>query len=325
MADPIKIISLVGALGLVGIGGYMVHRAADGQPVKDLQAGTQPADVEDDTPRVVPGGTTTRPARKLAAPKSDYLWLTDFSNDDLLGNRIPPPPDFERVPVEANGFARWLRCLPLKKGCPPILLFNGSPKPNQTAHVAVVDMDVGGKDLQQCADSCIRLRAEYLFAAGRPDRIRFSTAGGARMEWLKWAQGYRAYLVRGAMRWQQSVQPDNSHAAFRKYLEFVFEYAGTISLSREMKRPGSVNQMRIGDCFVQGGSPGHAVMVVDMAGDKRTGQRVFLLAQGFMPAQEMHILKNPNDPNLSPWYSDAFGDVLVIPEWRFRKEDLRRF
>ena len=53
--------------------------------------------------------------------------------------------------------------------------------------------------------------------------------------------------------------------------------------------------MQIGDVFIKGGFPGHAVVVLDMAENDRTGQRVFLLAQSYMPAQDIHIMKNPTN------------------------------
>ena len=81
----------------------------------------------------------------------------------------------------------------------------------------------------------------------------------------------------------------------------------------------------VGDVFIQGGSPGHAVLVVDVAEDPRTGRGVFLLVQSYMPAQEIHILKNPTDLNLSPWHETGFGETLRTPEWLFRRSDLKRF
>ena len=44
-----------------------------------------------------------------------------------------------------------------------------------------------------------------------------------------------------------------------------------------------------------------------------------------MPAQEMHVLKNPANADGSPWYPLAFGDRLVTPEWPFPRESLRRW
>ncbi len=44
-----------------------------------------------------------------------------------------------------------------------------------------------------------------------------------------------------------------------------------------------------------------------------------------MPAQETQILKNPNEEDISPWYSIDFANQLQTPEWTFSKDDLKRF
>ena len=76
---------------------------------------------------------------------------------------------------------------------------------------------------------------------------------------------------------------------------------------------------------VEGGFPGHAVLVVDMARDPVSGGRVFLLAQSYMPAQDLHILRNPNNARLDPWYALGSGLELTTPEWRFDWPALYRF
>ena len=43
-------------------------------------------------------------------------------------------------------------------------------------------------------------------------------------------------------------------------MQWIFMYAGTLSLSKEMQ-PISINNMQIGDVFIQGGSPGHAMII----------------------------------------------------------------
>ena len=82
-----------------------------------------------------------------------------------------------------------------------------------------------------------------------------------------------------------------------------------------------------GDVFIKGGSPGHAVIVVDVAIYPQTGKKVFLLAQSYMLAQQIHILVNPANRGLSPWYelSDNDEGKLYTPEWVFEKKDLKRF
>ena len=82
-----------------------------------------------------------------------------------------------------------------------------------------------------------------------------------------------------------------------------------------------------GDVFIKGGSPGHAVIVVDVAIYPQTGKKVFLLTQSYMPAQQSQIVVNPANRGLSPWYelSDNDEGKLYTPEWVFEKKDLKRF
>ena len=125
--------------------------------------------------------------------------------------------------------------------------------------------------------------------------------------------------------WRKSSRVKHSYGDFMSYMTLVFSYAGTHSLSLELDDVKSISDMRPGDLFIQGGFPGHAILVVDMAQNPSTGKKVFMLAQSFMPAQEMHILENPTDPDMSPWYPLDFGETLYTPEWRFQKSDLKRF
>ena len=83
--------------------------------------------------------------------------------------------------------------------------------------------------------------------------------------------------------------------------------------------------MEIGDVFVKGGFPGHAVLVADMIENAQTGEKRFLLIQSYMPAQEMHVLKNPASPDGLPWYPAAFAGDLVTPEWTFHPGALHRW
>lgn len=59
-----------------------------------------------------------------------------------------------------------------------------------------------------------------------------------------------------------------------------------------------------------------AVIVVDVAENAR-GQRVFLLAQSFMPAQEIHVLRGPSGER-GPWYEARSDGALRTPEWPFQ-------
>jgi hypothetical protein len=127
------------------------------------------------------------------------------------------------------------------------------------------------------------------------------------------------------VKWVKKKSKDYSYGNFRRYLRTVFMYAGTYSLSKELKRRIRAKDMRIGDVFIKGGFPGHAVLVVDMARNRDTGKKVFLLAQSFMPAQDVHVLRNLNNRNLSPWYDLDFGKTLATPEWNFDIGSLKYF
>jgi len=243
--------------------------------------------------------------------------------DTLLYQRFSPPPGYARVAADSGSFAHYLRHLPLKPPGSKVLLHDGREKANADIYEAVVDLPIGKKDLHQCADAIIRLRAEHLWRSGQFDKIHFNLTNGFRVDYDRWRKGGRVKVVGNHTNWEQKAAVSNTYDTFWKYLEFVFTYAGTLSLSKEM-RPTAVSEIQIGDVFIQGGSPGHAVIVVDLATDS-AGKKMFLLAQSYMPAQEIQILKNPQNGKLSPWYSADFGEILETPEWTFGKNDLKRF
>jgi hypothetical protein len=241
------------------------------------------------------------PGAAMAGPQ--YAWQ-HAGGEDTLEQRIAPPPGFTRTPAPEASWAAWLRGLPMKPAGAPVLIFTGAPKWRQDVHVGVVDIDVGKRDLQQCADAIMRLRGEWLFAAGRKGDIRFNDTQGKRLSF--------------------AARRGSDYAAFRKYMDYVFAYAGTYSLERELQ-PVPLGDIAAGDVFIKGGFPGHAVLVADMAENEATGERRFLLAQSYMPAQEIHVLRNPRASDGSPWYPAAFDGALVTPEWTFPAGSLRRW
>lgn len=102
---------------------------------------------------------------------------TKSQNEFATIKKIPLPEGFKRVGVEENSFAEWLQNVPLKND-KTVYLFDGSKKINQQAQFAVLNISVGKKNLQQCADAVMRLRAEYLFAYGRFEEIHFTDNDG---------------------------------------------------------------------------------------------------------------------------------------------------
>ena len=256
-----------------------------------------------------------------AAPAA-HPWLGSASQERTLSAAIAPPPGFQRMMPPAGSFAVWLANLPMKADGTPVRLFHGGNKYRQDAHVAVVDIDVGSRDLQQCADAIMRLRAEWLWSAKRSSEIGFNYTGGGRGSWARWSKGERP--SQDGKRWSAKAKSDSSYAAFRRYLDGVFSYAGTYSLERELKSV-PLASMQIGDVFIRGGFPGHAVLVADMVENPKTGEKRFLLLQSYMPAQDIHVLKNPRDASGSPWYPLNFDGDLLTPEWTFARDALKRW
>ncbi|MCL6478641.1 MAG: DUF4846 domain-containing protein [Peptococcaceae bacterium] len=240
-----------------------------------------------------------------------------------IRERIAAPVGFGRVKAADGSFGQYLRDLPLKPHGSKVKYYNGGVK-SRDVYEAVIDIDVGDRDLQQCADAVIRLRAEYLYGKGLYDRIHFNFTNGFKADYATWMQGNRIAVEGNRAYWVKKTGYSNDYGSFRKYLDMVFAYAGTLSLSGEMKKV-PLADMQIGDVFLKGEDPGHCVIIVDMAENSTTGEKLFLLAQSYMPAQDIHILKNPSNKEISPWYPLNFGDTLNTPEWSFSKNQLMRF
>jgi hypothetical protein len=238
--------------------------------------------------------------------------------------RINCPKGFERIEVAKDSFGSFLRNLELKPHGSKVMLYDGRKKVNQNVHVGVLTMEVGDRDLQQCADATMRLWAEYLRSEGRSEEIHFNFTNGFRVDYSQWMEGYRIKVDGNDVSWIKSREPSNTYETFMDYMNIIFAYAGTLSLSNELESV-ALNDLQIGDLFVQGGSPGHAVIVVDMAINIESNQKIFLIAQSYMPAQDIHVLINPNKENLGPWYILDDREVYLTPEWQFDHESLKRY
>lgn len=241
-----------------------------------------------------------------------------------LMNRIKPPLSYTRIELEGNSFGSYLRNFKLKPHGSKVHYYNGEIK-SRDVHVAVLDMDVGDKDLQQCADSIIRLRADYLYEEDRFEDISFNLTNGFQTPYKKWMNGYRVKVKGNTTTWIKKYDNnENDYKVLKSYLEFIYSYAGTLSLSKELKSVDYMS-MKVGDVFIRGGSPGHGIIVMDMAVNDE-GERIYMLAQGYMPAQEMHVLLNPRDKEMSPWYKlDENDTEIITPEWTFTTSELKRF
>ncbi len=226
-------------------------------------------------------------------------------NGITVKSRFLLPEGFKRLQYKADAFGNFLENLPLYPIDQEVHYYNGKIKRRQNIYNSVVKLDIGKRDLHQCADAVMRLRADYLYGQKRYKDIKFNfLSDGKPRAYTNYAKGDYSYLT------------------YWKYLEYIFAYANTASLHDELHHVNTTQEVKIGDTFIQKGSPiGHAVIVVDLAKDN-SGKTIVLLAQSYMPAQDIQILNNWNNSKLSPWY-DIDQDVIKTPEWTFYPKNLK--
>ena len=202
---------------------------------------TSPAQPAPDAPAPVPKAEslateTTAPPASPTAPvdRSAYPWIADWTQDIPtlipLEARFPAPAGFSRVEVESGSFGHWLRGLPVRTDRRHVLAYEGSPLRRPSA--AVVFLDVGKRDLQQCADSAIRLHAEYLWHRGLAAKAAYHFTSGDRSGWAEWRRGERFLIAGSKVKRVNGARRKNDHPTYRGWLTHLFRYAGTRSLAR---------------------------------------------------------------------------------------------
>ena len=252
---------------------------------------------------------------------ADYPWPHPSGRYEAFANRIPPPRGFHRLPVADRSFAQWLRFLPLAPRGTPAIAWDGRvTHPGDAGFfAAVADLDV--RRNQECADTIFRLRAEYLRWAGREGDISFSLGNGASLAWADWQRGVRPVLEGRKLVLHRTGTPGASRAEFDRYLAAVFNWCGTLSLPQDGD-PVALADIRPGDFFDHGGSPGHAVLVLDVARNS-AGVTKAVLLEGLRPAQTAHV---PSLGPLGPWFAVQSRGPLNLAEYvTLSKSDLRRF
>jgi len=242
------------------------------------------------------------------------LLFNNFTTPDNVITRFKTPDGYHQCAVKPGSFAVYLQRLPLKPVGTQTKTYKGDVARTDAYTAAVVDMSVGNQDLQQCADAVMRLRGEYLYQQKDYKGISFNFVSGFKCDYIHYANGYRYYNDR----WVLRAKKDYSYPTFMRYMELVFSYAGTLSLEKELHPVKNPDELKAGDVFIHGGSPGHCFIVMDVV-ENNQHQKQFLLAQSFMPAQNIQVLQYH-----SPWFRmDRISDILYGE--LINKNYLRRF
>lgn len=241
---------------------------------------------------------------------------------DDLEQRFEAPPGFARADLQAGSFGAWLRRLPLEPPGTPVRSYAGGViQPASSPFVAAVAaLDVGEADLQQCADAVMRLHAEWRWSQGARDQS-YRAASGLNLEFQRWARGERLVAKGASLSWVPRARAGSAdHGALRQFMDAVFAWTNTVALARQAA-PISYPGLRPGDFVVQGGNPGHAILILDLA-RAADGRQVVLLGQSYMPAQSFHVLKRAG----SAWFPIAAEQPLQTPFWPrpFAWTELRR-
>lgn len=274
-----------------------------------------------------PSILVAEPTEDPTVDATQYAWLTEAEAAESvpLQAAFPVPSGWTRVPVASGSWAEWLRGLPIRQDRTEVLAYDGSEVRYAPA-AAVIRMDVGDRNLQQCADTALRLHAEYHWTNGTADdAVGYHYTSGDYLGWKEYRTGERLVVADGDVKRRHNGARRSGYVDFRGYLTRMFIYAGTRSLRLDSTPVAPEEELQAGDVFNRGGSPGHAVIVLDVA-EREDGDRYALLGQGFMPAQELHVLRSDEAID-GVWFRlpDA-NETLETPSWEaFERSDAIRF
>jgi len=243
------------------------------------------------------------PAEAEPEPEPPAEGVVALGHDDVDGTVIGtyPPPDGAEA-YRSEGFGAWLQALELEAPSVPVRTHDGRVVPGD---FHVVKLPLVSGNLQQCADTAIRLRAEWLREQGQP--VMFHATSGDPMPWARYQGGEKAHEQGNRLSWR-----DAPHQSWDQYLSAVFMWAGTRSLAYDTVAD---DVPTAGDILVLPGSPGHAVILLAVA--HGAGGTYVLVGQGYMPAQSFHIVRGPH----RGWWK--WDDGVRVGPWEFPGDSLR--
>lgn len=227
---------------------------------------------------------------------------TVLSQELASVGEIPVPAEYQRIDIPDASFSEWIQNLPLKPN-KTIIAFDSSRVNRSYYNVfAVLDMPLlFDIDLEQCADYCMRLWAEYHKGAGKLDRFYLFDYSGERVMFSGSGRNFMQFL-------RHSMAYSNSHSL----------KTGCIAIDSADLKPG--------DMVVQNrdGGIGHVSMILDACEDS-VSNKLFLIGFGFMPAQEFHIEMANDRYGVDGWFTVDGYYRFLDDTFDFGKPVLRRF
>lgn len=266
-----------------------------------------------------------KPVKDATTLVTSIIETSSLINKDSLTikTRVNVPTGYVRVAYSKGSFENYIRNYKLKPFGSKIINYDDSEYFWQGGHVGVLDIPVPKNGLQQCADALIRIRSEFLWDNNRKDEIGFKFTSGHYCSWIKYAEGYRPKINGNKVTFHKTKLANHTKENFYKYLNLIYMYSGTLSLYNELESVDA-KDLKIGDMLIKGGSPGHIVMLCDEIINNE-GEKLFLLFQGNTPAQSVHLVKNLEDFNISPWYQLENDATIPVSNYTFSSAKFVRF
>lgn len=218
---------------------------------------------------------------------------------------LPVPQGYARAEVDDTSFTHYLRTIPVRQDG-QIKLWNGSTLPSNTYDsLAVLDIPLMfDEDLEQCADFTMRLWAEYHRESSQLNKL-------ALFDFYGRAKPY-----------------SSAGKSFRDYLHWHMSYSNSYSIRLGANTVSSLQELRAGDMFVQNDSEediGHVSMVIDEVTDEH-GNKLFLIGYSYMPAQQFHIERAPEELGASGWFTaEGYQHYAELQFGAFGNVELRRY
>lgn len=226
--------------------------------------------------------------------------------------------NIEPLHFKAGSWQHFLQQLTVKDT--PVVDYRGKQVRQQWKSAGVIPYDVGTRDLQQCADALMRLRAEYLFGQERYKEIGFHFVSGDYYAFEDYCAGKKPVPDGNGIRFVTGSSAERTHASLRKYLDLVYTYASTISLARDLQPAAG---FAVGTIVVTPGSPGHCFMIIDEGRDSNGG-KLYRLAESYTPAQSIYVLRNPEGEDGDPWHKLQTGTITTA-SYHFERYKLVQF
>lgn len=252
-----------------------------------------------------------------------FLLSSCKGNPQAVDKTIVAQTEKKFIPVaikvaDSSSWKYFLQHLPEKSG--PVVNYKGQLVSNREKHFSIINYDVGSRDLQQCADALMRLRAEYLFAQKRFEEIGFHFVSGDYYSFNAYCHGKIPIAKGNGVVFISSPPKEKNAVSLRTYLDLVYTYASTISLASELK---TAEEFSIGTVIIHPGSPGHCFIIMDEA-ITSSGEKLYKLVEGYTPAQSIYVLKNTSEPELGYWHSLKQGTITTA-SYQFDSYQLKKF